>query len=70
MPQAVTDYVKEVLRRSATISRSSPLTVLRDGRCQKVGERRAEEVDQGGIADVAERGKREASQPGRKPRIM
>ena len=56
MPQAVTDYVKEVLRRSATISRSSPLTVLRDGRCQKVGERRAEEVDQGGIADVAERG--------------
>ena len=56
MPQAVTDYVKEVLRRSAAISRSSPLTVLRDGRCQRVGERRAEEVDQGGIADVAERG--------------
>ena len=56
MPQAVTDYVKEVLRRSASISRSSPLTVLRDGRCQQVGERRAEVVDQGGIADVAERG--------------
>ena len=56
MPQAVTDDVKEVLRRSASISRSSPLTVLRDGRCQQVGERRAEVVDQGGIADVAERG--------------
>ena len=56
MPQAVTDYVKEVLRRSATVSRSSPLTVLRDGRCQKVGERRAETVDEGGIADVADRG--------------
>ncbi len=56
MPQAVTDYVKEVLRRSASVSRSSPLTVLRDGRCQQVAVIRAEEVDQGGLAEVAERG--------------
>jgi len=56
MPQAVTDFVKEVLRRSASVSRSSPLTVLRDGRCQRVDERKAVVVDQGGLAEVAERG--------------